>query len=146
MATTETTYTRVNYISPTRRRVMGIVFLVIAAAIWLIFARDVETGVLTSFNMTPGGSDVEVGDWVFSTPVALNLLAAVSAALGTYQLARGFGRRTNLMLGLVAGFFIFSFLTWAAAGQSLNLAGLLRSTLLKAVPLTLGALSGVLCE
>ena len=58
MATTEATYTRVNYISPTRRRVMGIVFLVIAAAIWLIFARDIESGVLTTFNMTPGGSDV----------------------------------------------------------------------------------------
>jgi len=42
--------------------------------------------------------------------------------------------------------FIFAFLTWATADGSLNLAGLIRSALVKAVPLTLGALSGVLCE
>ena len=42
--------------------------------------------------------------------------------------------------------FIFAFLTWAAAGKSLNLAGLINTTLSKAVPLTLGALSGLLCE
>jgi simple sugar transport system permease protein len=46
----------------------------------------------------------------------------------------------------VAGFFIFGFLVWAAADKSMNLAGLLNTTLSKAVPLTLGALSGVLCE
>jgi simple sugar transport system permease protein len=72
-------------------------------------------------------------------------LAARSEALQIAR-ARGFGRRTNLVLGIVAGLFIFGFLTWAAAGKSLNLAGLLNSTLSKAVPLTLGALSGVLCE
>ncbi len=37
-------------------------------------------------------------------------------------------------------------MTWAAAGKSLNLGGLLNTTLSKAVPITLGALSGVLCE
>jgi simple sugar transport system permease protein len=66
--------------------------------------------------------------------------------MGGAQLMRGFGRRTNLVLAMVAGFFIFGFLTWAAAGRSLNLAGLFNTTLSKAVPITLGALSGVLCE
>jgi len=42
--------------------------------------------------------------------------------------------------------FIFGFLAWAAADTSLNLAGLLNTSLSKAVPITLGALSGVLCE
>jgi simple sugar transport system permease protein len=46
----------------------------------------------------------------------------------------------------VSGLFIFGFLVWAAADKSLNLAGLLNTTLSKAVPITLGALSGVLCE
>jgi simple sugar transport system permease protein len=46
----------------------------------------------------------------------------------------------------VAGFFVFGFLVWAAAGTSTNLGGLLNSSLDKAVPITLAALSGVLCE
>jgi simple sugar transport system permease protein len=47
-------------------------------------------------------------------------------------------------LGLVV--FRLGFLVWAAAGTSTNLGGLLNSSLDKAVPITLAALSGVLCE
>jgi ABC-type uncharacterized transport system permease subunit len=42
--------------------------------------------------------------------------------------------------------FVLAFLTWAARGNSLNLTGLLSSTLLRAVPIALAALSGVICE
>lgn len=136
----------VDYNAPTRRRVMGLVFLGLAAAIWLVFGRTAQPGVETTFTLNPGGTQNNFPDWVFTTLPMLNLLAGGSALLGAYQLARGFGKRANLVLGLVAGLFIFSFLSWAASGASLNLAGLLRSTLIRAVPITLGALSGVLCE
>jgi simple sugar transport system permease protein len=46
----------------------------------------------------------------------------------------------------VAGLFVLAFLTWAARDNSLNLTGLLSSTLLRAVPIALAALSGVICE
>jgi simple sugar transport system permease protein len=82
------------------------------------------------------------------TVASLNFLAVLCGVLGLIQLIKpgGFGRYTNLALGIVAAAFVFAFLTWAAAGKSLNLAGMLNTTLLKAVPLTLGALSGILCE
>jgi simple sugar transport system permease protein len=76
----------------------------------------------------------------------LNILATVGALLGAYQLARGFGRQTNTILGVVSGIFIFAFLVWGASGSSLNLAGLLKVAVVRAVPLTLGALAGILCE
>jgi len=41
---------------------------------------------------------------------------------------------------------VFSFLTWAAAGTSLSLVGMLRTSLSLGVPIALGSLSGVLCE
>jgi simple sugar transport system permease protein len=66
--------------------------------------------------------------------------------LGGYQLARGFGRRTGLVLSLVGVMFVFAFLSWAASGGMLNLAGMLRVMFIRSVPLTLGALSGILCE
>jgi simple sugar transport system permease protein len=132
--------------SPTRRITLGIFFLVISALIWFLFSQTLESGVETTFRMNPGGSDQGIPDWIFSSLPVLNILAGTSLVAGGYQLARGFRKRTNLMLGLVSGIFIFSFLTWATADASLNLAGLIRSALVKAVPLTLGALSGVLCE
>lgn len=131
---------------PTRQRVMGIVFLVLAFSIWFLFARGVGPGLTTTFRLTPGGSEAVTPDWILPAGPTLHLLAIVAAVFGGMQLARGFGRNTTLVLGVVTGLFIFGFLVWAAAGKSLNLAGLLNSTLLKAVPLTLGALSGVLCE
>lgn len=131
---------------PTRQRIMGLVFLAAAFSIWLLFARAVGPGQSTTFGLTPSGSLAVAPDWMLPAGTTLYVLAIVCAVAGGVQLARGFGRYTTLTLGLVAGMFIFGFLVWAAAGKSLNLAGLLNSTLLKAVPLTLGAMSGVLCE
>jgi ABC-type uncharacterized transport system permease subunit len=87
-------------------------------------------------------------DLYLPTRLTLYILGALCLLAGVLQLAlpRGFGKRTNLVLGLVSALFILAFLTWAAAGKSLNLAGLVNTSLSKAVPLTLGALSGILCE
>ncbi len=134
------------YVSPTRQRVMGVVFLGIGLGLWLLFARGVDPEALTTYRLTPGGTAQELPNWVFPTLPMLNFLIIFSIGLGAYQLVRGFGKRTNLVLGLVTTFFIFGFLSWATSGGSLNLAGLFRSALVKAVPLTIGALSGVLCE
>ncbi len=134
------------YVSPTRQRVMGVVFLGVGLGLWLLFARGVDPAAMTTYRLTPGGSAQELTNWVFPTLPMLNFLIIFSIGLGAYQLVRGFGKRTNLVLGLVTAVFIFGFLSWATSGGSLNLAGLFRSALVKAVPLTLGALSGVLCE
>lgn len=132
--------------SPTRQRVMGVLFLVIGFSIWMFFGRHVTPGQVTTFGLAPGGATVTLPAWKIGTGFALSAIALICAIAGGVQLARGFGRRTNLVLGLVAGFFIFAFLTWGAADKSINLGGLLKSSLGKAVPITLGALSGVLCE
>jgi simple sugar transport system permease protein len=76
---------------------------------------------------------------------ALYAFAILCAFFAGWQLARGF-RRVNLALGAVAGLLVLAFLTWAARDRSLSLTGLLSSTLLRAVPIALAALSGVICE
>ena len=50
------------------------------------------------------------------------------------------------MVGICALCLIFGFLVWQAAGKQLNLAGMLSSAVLLAVPITLGAFSGILAE
>ncbi len=145
-STTTTLNNKMAYVSPTRRRVMGFIFLGLALLLWSVFARGMDPQAITTFWLTPGGSDQTLPDWVFNSLPMLNTLAGLSALLGAYQLARGFRNRTNLVLGFVAAMFIFGFLSWATSGGSLNLGGLMRSALVKAVPLTFGALSGVLCE
>ena len=134
------------YEPSTRRYVMGIIFLVASAVIFFIFSPGREGAEITTFNMVPGGSTTQPWDWVFPTQPYLSALAGVCLVMGGYQLARGFKKATNVVLAIVAGMFIFSFLAWAACGGSMNLGGLLRITVIRAVPLTLGAMAGILCE
>jgi len=129
-----------------RRIVVGALFLVLSAIIWVGFVRELPEGLVNTYVMTPSASASVFPDWVFPTGTALNIIAGICLIMGAYHLARGFGRFSNLMIGLAAGLFIFAFLSWASSGGSINLAGLLRVMVVRAVPLTLGALSGVLCE
>ena len=130
-----------------RKRVtMGIIFLAAALFIWFVFVSSLTPGIETRFVMTPGGSSTISPDWVFRTSPILNVIAGVLALLGAFQIVRGFGKLTNAILAIVAILFIFGFLSWATAGGQTNFAGLLRVMVVRAVPLTLGALSGILCE
>ncbi|HMD87961.1 MAG TPA: ABC transporter permease [Anaerolineaceae bacterium] len=147
MAATTTVYHReVIKVSPTRQRVMGIIFLVLAFITWFFLERSVKAGVITSFGLNAINKGVILPEWRLETQVTLLVISIICAILGGIQLARGFKRYTNFVLAIVVTFFVFAFLTWAAAGQSLNLAGLLYDTLSDAVPLVLAALSGVLSE
>ena len=147
MATT-TLRQEVETFSPTRKWVMGLLFLAIGLGIYFFFARGVEADAVTTFVMTPGGIESSAPDWILPSRLLLIILGVIAFALGVAQLVipRGFGSRTTFVLFLVVGFFVLAFLIWAASGKSLNMAGLLNSALSKAVPLTLGALSGILCE
>jgi len=147
MATTmDTFHKRVERVSPVRQRVMGVIFLLLGLIIWFFFTRDVQPDVVTSFGLSTASAKVQLSSWIIPTRTALYILAVICAGMGGYQLARGFHRFTNAALGIVVGLFIFGFLVWAAGGKTMNLVGLFNSTLSKAIPITLGALSGVLCE
>ena len=145
-ATNNTHQNQVNYQPKKRRFVIGGLFIVIAALIYIFFVRGSEVGAHTTFSMVPGGSLMEWDDWIFPTRNFLTVLTGLCLMVGTYQIARGFGKWTNAVLSVVVGVFVFSFLAWAASGGSMNLGGLLRITIIRAVPLTLGAMSGILCE
>ncbi len=138
---------RIADISRTRRISTGVIEILVAVFITFVFARTLQPGLFTKFVMTPGGISVgTMGDWIIPSQSTLYLLAALCVVIGAFQLIKGFGKLTNLMVGFVFLFLIFSFLTWQAAGKSLNLAGMLSSSVQLAVPITLGAFSGILCE
>lgn len=150
MATAATTKTKpqaVGVVSPRRKLVMGIVFLVFAAIVFLVFFRNTAADLSTSFGLTPGGiKQGAVGSWVVKSQLTLGIIGSLTLLAGIYQLVRGFGKRTNAILGLIALMFLFAFLTFAAKGKSVNIGGLISSSLSLAVPVILGAYSGILCE
>ena len=138
---------RVVEISHTRKIVIGVVEILIGLLIYFIFAAKTSGESLTKFVMTPGGIDQgQLSDWILPSKITLIILAVVSLLIGIYQIIKGFGKWTNMQIGICSLFLIFSFLVWQAADRQLNLAGMLSSAVLLAVPITLGAFSGILAE
>jgi general nucleoside transport system permease protein len=129
-----------------RQRVLGILYLVLAVIIAIGFGLTVEGDAESTFVLQLGPAMVAVPNLVVPSAAMAYLLGAVVAFAGAVQLTRGFGARTALIMALVAIAFIFAFLTWVAANQSMNLTGVLASTVSRAVPIVFGALSGILCE
>lgn len=149
MAVTTSTVKRakITEITLTRRISTGLIEILVALFIFFVFARTLQPETITTFVMTPGGIKIgQMGDWVVRSQYTLWILAAVCVVIGIIQLVKGLGKWTNLMIGIVFLFFIFCFLTWQASGKSLNLAGMLSSSVQLAVPITMGAFSGILCE
>jgi ABC-type uncharacterized transport system permease subunit len=135
-------------VSLRRARVLGIVFVLVGITIVVAFGFGADAGLQSRLGLNPtaGGTFIRLPDLVVPSAGTAYVLGAACMFLGGVQLSRGFENRANLVLGIVALVFVFAFLVWAARGRSLSLLGMLQSTLLRSVPITFGALAGVLCE
>jgi general nucleoside transport system permease protein len=129
-----------------RQRIIGLVYLAAAVVMVLFFALPQEPGTESRLVLALGPAIFQPPDLVLPSAPTIYFLAVVAAFAGAIQLTRGFGARWAAVLALVAGAFIFAFLVWVAAGQSMSLTGLLQTTVQRAVPIVFGALSGILCE
>jgi simple sugar transport system permease protein len=131
------------------RRALGLAsfYLGLAAVIVLLFVPGTDPGSPTTFVLNLGPSPLFLlPDLVLPSALTMSLMAGVCAFCGALQLTRAVGARWAVLLAGALVAFIVAFLTWAATDTSMNLIGVFQSTLFRAVPITFGALSGVLCE
>lgn len=144
---TTTTATRALPTEVRRSRITGIVLLTLGLAIFLLFGIGAEPGVTTKFGMNPGiGSQaLRIPDVIVPSAFSIYLLSGVAVFLGAAQIVRGF-QRTGPIIGIVALCFVLAFLVWAARGKSFNLVGMLSSSLVRATPIALAAMCGVISE
>jgi simple sugar transport system permease protein len=126
--------------------VLGVLYLALAALILFLLPRG-TAGLISTFGLISqrGGVTIEAPDLVVPTASSLYVLGALAAFAGGWQLAKGF-KRANLVLALVAAVGIAAFLVWASQDKSLNLTGMLVSSLVRATPIALAALSGIYSE
>ena len=137
-----------------RARYIGLSFMLMAIVVLWAFAIGSVGNGDAVFGLARNTDPKGLGPWRI-TSFTVNgamisfIVAGLLAAMGGYQLARGFGRKTNLMLGIGFLAFIFALLAWATAQSSLgsfSLVGMLAAAVVSSVPITIGALSGVMCE
>ncbi len=101
------------------------------------------------FSGRPGDAGFKLVDsftLVIPAQPFARILAVMLGAVGAIQLFRGFGKWTNVVLAISTGAFVVGFLAWATSGGSFNLTGMLQDTVTRSVPITLGAIAGIMCE
>ena len=130
-----------------RKRISyGMTLLIVGVLIYLFFGLNSTAGSQTTFGLNLLGSQaIEVSDLVVPAQGTIYLMVGIVIFTGAYQLARGV-KSTGLLIGIIAFTFVTAFLTWAAQDKSFNLTGMLSSSLVRATPIALAALCGVISE
>jgi len=135
----------VHIVPPVPRMVKVLVVLGVFAVV--VFGWFTTAGETVTFQLALGSQSLALPDIVLPAKISaivfslISLLGAVGAVFAS--------RKEKPLWPYVAVFgifFVMGFLSWAVAGSRINLVGLLQGSLLLAVPLVFGAMSGVLCE
>jgi simple sugar transport system permease protein len=125
---------------------VGVVLILLAVFTFWAFGLGSEVGAESTFKLSLPLARYEGLAWSVNTRWVAFLVSAILAFLGGWVLRRSHVKWTNLALAIGLALLAFAFLAWAASGKSFSLVGMLRSTVILSVPVTLGALTGLMCE
>jgi ABC-type uncharacterized transport system permease subunit len=123
-------------------------FVLWGLALLIIFAMARESrGMQSTFVLTSQRAGVMIAapDLILMTDWTLFILGLIPALLSVWLLLTYF-KRSTFALVLGVGISIIAFLVWATQGKSLNLTGMLVSSIVRATPIALAALSGLYSE
>ena len=125
-------------------RIAGGVLIMLAIAIAAFFGTDVSGD--ATFRLSRPTDRFALADLIVPAAPFVYAATAVMTFLGVRQFLRGGARWTSLSLGLGLALAVMAFLVWATAGKAFSLTGMLQATMVRAVPIALGGLAGVLSE
>jgi general nucleoside transport system permease protein len=129
-----------------RATIIGIVLMALAAVVMGVFAFGVPPDASSTFNLSLPTDAIQGVAWTFNSRIFSAVAGVLIFALGANSLRRRNLERTNLALGIGLLLFVLALLAWAAADSSFSLVGMLRSTVISSIVITLGALTGLTCE
>ncbi len=144
MAEIASTPARLN-IRSSQSWIAGSISLIIAVLLILMglsAVGDISTFVLTSQR---SGVTITAPNLVLPTNISLYILAILAGVLGVTQIITG-SKRVGFFVGISAIALVFGFLIWATHGKSLNLTGMLVSSIVRATPIAFAALAGLYSE
>ena len=121
-------------------------FLLITLAVFVAATFGLGSSGEATFRLALPGDLVVLPDLVVTAAPYIYVVALLLAFLGGRQFVRGAARGTSVFLGVGLFLAVTTFLVWATAGKEFSLTGMLEATVVRAVPIALGGLVGVLSE
>jgi ABC-type uncharacterized transport system permease subunit len=130
-----------------RRQIILGIFLIVFAILTFLLLPSRSEGLKSTFVLTSlrAGVTIEAPDLVLPTWPTLLVIGLLFTAGGVWQLVRGF-EHIGRVIAVGAGLMIAAFFVWATRGASINLTGMFVSSLVRATPIALAALSGMYSE
>ena len=125
-------------------RITGGVLIVMAIAVAWFFGPDAPGD--ATFRLSRPTDRFVLADLIVPAAPFIYAATAIMAFLGARQFLRGGAKWTSLSLGIGLAVAVMAFLVWATAGKAFSLTGMLQATMVRAVPIALGGLAGVLSE
>jgi general nucleoside transport system permease protein len=132
-----------------QRRQLRLLAVLLTLSLLELFGFGIgnKTNSPTTFGFTLGHEWVLIHQWVIgsrSGSYTFSILAAIGSAAGILFVR---AKKSPALGTVIASLsLLLSFLCWAAAGKFIPLTGMLQGTLLLAVPLVFGSMSGLICE
>ncbi len=129
-----------------RRQTLITGWLLIGLAIFVALVFGTQVDGSATFRLSLPRDAIQVPNLVVPAAPFIYIVAAILAFFGARQFMRGGARWSSILLGIGLLLAVAAFLVWAADGKSFSLTGMLESTVVRAVPIALGGLAGVLSE
>ncbi len=132
-----------------RRYLAAGTFILLGAVDILVFGLFSHRGDAV-FGLSVSGQGIQVPNVRLPGALSCYVLGGISAAVGVARAATDLSRlQKRIGIAVVLFAFILALLCWSDAGNSvgpISMVILLQGTVTAAIPLVLGALSGLLCE
>jgi simple sugar transport system permease protein len=127
-------------------RLIGIVIVLLVAELYEFgFAKASSNK--TTFGFLLGKEWVIIHEWVIQSTTGSKIFSGIGILAAGVGILLVRANRSPLVGTSMAGFsLLMSFLCWAANGKFIPMTGLLQGSLMLAVPLIFGSMSGLLCE
>lgn len=125
-------------------RIYGFVLLALAVFVAIVFGHGSAGD--ASFGLSRPRDVWALPNLVIPASPFNYVAAAILAFLGMRQFLRGGSKWSVISIAIGLAIAIAAFLVWATAGKSFSLTGMLQATVVRAVPIALGGLAGVLSE
>lgn len=130
--------------SSRQSRIAGALLIALAVLTALVFAQVGEGDAV--FRLSRSTDRLVLPDLAVPAGPFNWIAAALLAFLGVRLWLRGGERWMSLSLSLGLALAVAAFLVWATAGKAFSLTGMLQAAVVRAVPIALGGLAGVLSE
>ena len=125
-------------------RVTGVILIALALLLALFLAPGAVGD--ATFRLSRPNDVWPVPNLVVPGGAFIYVASAFAAFLGIRLFLRGGAKWAPLILGIGLAVAVAAFLVWATAGKQFSLTGMLQASLVRAVPIALGGLAGVLSE